>query len=62
MNTVAKDLLIRWEKSSRIFKDCPGCQIYYESDNPQFVLTPRHSNSDYCQSGRLPHCSCDWCF
>ena len=62
MNEQVKDLLIRWEKSGRIVKDCPGCQIYYKSDNPQYATSPPHKNSSYCKSGNRPHCSCDYCF
>ena len=40
--------------------DCPTCvEIYNDNVNAMY---PRHYASDYCKSGKRPHCSCDTCF
>lgn len=37
----------------------PGCS---ECEEYSVFGGPSHGNSSYCQSGKRPHCTCDWCF
>jgi hypothetical protein len=40
---------------------CPDA-IDCEFRRPARGFAPRHKASDYCMSGRRPHCTCDTCF
>lgn len=58
-----EDQIARWEREGWLDPTCPGCRIYYGSPGlPVNVFSPSHQVSDRCESGKLPHCTCDTCF
>lgn len=64
MSTVAEpetkeQKLARWERDGIIVRDCKGCEPLYADPD---AMCPRHQGSEYCESGKRPHCTCDLCW
>ena len=53
--------IARLEAQGRLDPNCAGCKEFYEHPNVD-PFAPNHKASDYCESGKRPHCTCDICF
>jgi hypothetical protein len=57
------DVIARGEAEGWLVKDCPGCHEFYETPlMPYDVHAPGHVPSQFCESGRKPHCTCESCW
>lgn len=43
----------------RYYLHCRICVKYKEKGS---IFFPVHDPSPHCESGKFPHCTCDWCF
>lgn len=48
---------------AKLYVDCETCQSYKKAllKNGTY-FGPSHSASQFCRSGKRPHCTCDTCF
>ncbi len=55
------DKRARLEALGVLVPGCTGCDEHYA--HPTFdPFAPRHKPSQFCESGKRAHCTCDTCF
>ena len=63
LKTKREEMIKRWESEGRLSPTCPGCKEFYDYPGlPIDVFAPSHKPSGGCESGKRPHCTCDYCF
>ncbi len=60
-----EERIARYEKYGIINPSCKTCQeVFYPAlkCGEIVIMAPKHIASNYCESGKRPHCTCDICF
>jgi hypothetical protein len=52
------------ENIGQLSPKCQGCKEHYSTFRAtgHLPFAPSHKAADACESGKHPHCTCDWCF